>query len=485
MKRATRSLSGLLLLLASSCSAVGDKSSRTVPARPMLRAAACDFPIADDRKARLSCHTLSVPRDYGNPSAGTYDLAVVVIKAAAPVAGVDPVLILHGGPGSGATASMGRMRSEFWPAADTVVFDQRGAARSAPHICRDLAPEKLAAIAAPGTFDETARSYAGVHLRCRAQFEAAGVRPEHFGTRITARDAEQLRLAVGAGRWNVHAISAGTAVALEMLAARPQTLRAVVLDAPVVPDPDAAPGGDDYDAALNRIFALCGQDASCARAYPSLPSHFKAAVAGFDADPLAVPAPPGLVPADSVSLNGGEFEYFAVRMLGSVGGIERFPALVTAAFHRDATTLGKMLEPAFEAEAKSAVIGRAAPLCREIRRYRTPMVPTRGPQLSQLNAVCPSWGPLGRFGRVPSNTGVPVLTMGGALDPGRKPGDAAAVARRLGSKAQTVLFPRAAHGVWNTGDCAGRIVAAFYRDPGQRIDAACAQEQPPLRFSVQ
>ncbi len=69
---------------------------------------------------------------------------------------------------------------------------------------------------------------------------ADGLRPEWFGTQITVADFEDVRRALGIDRWNVYALSYGTAVAMTMMALHPEGLRAVVLDS-VFP-PRSAPG---------------------------------------------------------------------------------------------------------------------------------------------------------------------------------------------------------------------------------------------------
>jgi hypothetical protein len=49
---------------------------------------------------RLRCGTVSVPRNYDNPAAGWFKLAVVVVKSAQQPALPDPVVYINGGPGS-------------------------------------------------------------------------------------------------------------------------------------------------------------------------------------------------------------------------------------------------------------------------------------------------------------------------------------------------------------------------------------------------
>jgi pimeloyl-ACP methyl ester carboxylesterase len=92
-----------------------------------------------------------VPRDYDNPGAGQFKLAVVVIHLVTNMQQIDPILFIHDGPGSPLTVQATRIAGAesaiLAPDRDLILVDQRGAGRSEPALCPDLARRQLTAFA--------------------------------------------------------------------------------------------------------------------------------------------------------------------------------------------------------------------------------------------------------------------------------------------------------------------------------------------------
>lgn len=483
IERMVRPLRSTLLCCLSTVAAMapGHALAQAVPSRQaVLEDAPCSFEVASAYRDRLSCHHLVVPRDYADPREGTFRLAVVRIRAEQPAPGRVPVLLLHGGPGGrGLTFAAGRPRPEFAPGADLVAFDQRGNGQSEPRICEDIPSETLTAIAAPGDLLSTAWRMNEPYMRCRTRFEAAGVSPIHFGTRVTSQDADQLRLALGVDRWDLMAVSYGTVVALDMLAAYPESIGKVVLDSPVR-HASAVPSSE-YDRPLREVFARCAADAACARAYPSLGADYDAAVATFDASPMLIAAgEDGATPSD-IDLNGGDLQFLLRRMMRSPRNIASIPKLVTAAKERDAAALRPLLGDAFGALPEPNALGRPAIMCREVPSFRSVQAPVHAVESFRLLGVCPAWGPPGPPPRLPTSTASPVLMLVGELDPLYDPALVDAVREGLGPRATLARFANRTHGVWSPG-CARDIVAAFF-DTGALPDNACSQADPEIAFA--
>ncbi|HEX3993195.1 MAG TPA: hypothetical protein VHX39_18635, partial [Acetobacteraceae bacterium] len=108
----------------------------------------CDLPnISPEILPRLQCGTVSVPRDHDNPAAGSFRLAIVVIRTLATERKPDPVVFLQGGPGTPLTSRASQVaRNEaavLAPDRDLILIDQRGSGRSEPALCPDLPAVQL------------------------------------------------------------------------------------------------------------------------------------------------------------------------------------------------------------------------------------------------------------------------------------------------------------------------------------------------------
>lgn len=455
-------------------------AQRTKVPTATLNAEPCDFEIAKEYGDRVSCHRLIVPRDYADPSQGTFGLAVVRVRAERPAAGRAPLLLLHGGPGGrGITFTMGRVRPAFAPGSDLIAFDQRGNGRSDPRICGDIPSELRSAIAAPGDLLTTAWRMNEPYMRCRTQFEKAGVRPEHFGTRITSEDAEQLRRALGIDRWNLLAISYGTVVALDLMAAYPKSIGRVVLDSVV--GHTTAMDRSEYDRPLREVFSRCEADEACSRDYPSLAADYETAVTSFNERPIVVKTKEGSTLPLDLDLNGGDFQFLARRMMRSTKNIASIPLLVQAAKARDVETLRPLLAEALGALPEPNMLGRSAILCREVPAYRSVAAPTHGVEAFRLLGVCGAWGPLGPPVRIARNAKSPVLILMGELDPLYEPAFVRHVKSELGPKARVLLFPNRTHGIWSPG-CAQEMVSGFF-ESGTVPEIACASTDAKIAFT--
>src|SRR4051812_39524042 len=328
----------------------------------------CRFPVAAELKARTRCYRLSVPRSYERPSEGAFELAVAVQKAAVPVPGRRPLLVLHGGPGGrGAVAGFGRVRDAFAQGVDTITFDQRGNGLSQPTLCADIKSTTREAIAGPGDALATAWRMNEPYARCRARFAGAGIRPEHFGTRVTTLDAERLRRALGIARWDIISVSYGTLVALDMMAANPGSIGSVVLDSPVGLVPDAQTEAAAFEQPVLNLFAACAAQAACNGAYPRLAQDYRATFAMLDAQPLAMALDPaatgGLAQAD---INGIELEYLLRRLMRSSAGLGSIPRILQAARARDVAPIRPLVQAALAVVPEDNSLGRPAIMCHDI-----------------------------------------------------------------------------------------------------------------------
>jgi pimeloyl-ACP methyl ester carboxylesterase len=242
-----------------------------------------------------ACGKVSVPENHDKPDGRRIELTFMVLKSHSQAPVADPVVYLHGGPGSGVVRDpilITRFLNEIRDRRDIIAFDQRGVDTSAGSESRCYAtvanPETLAdAIAAGGSEAEMiARGRQAVRA-CLDEIAANGADISTVNTLQNARDVQALMTALGHQSYNIFGTSYGTFLAQEVMRSAPEGLRSVVVDSvwPVqVPMYDLM--GLPLAENIRSLFQLCAADAACAAAYPDLEARFWALWAKLEAAPL-------------------------------------------------------------------------------------------------------------------------------------------------------------------------------------------------------
>lgn len=179
--------------------------------------ASAAVPFTPCEPAGVSCGTVAVPLDRSGVTPGTIDLAVRR-KPATSGTTTGFLVALTGGPGGAAIPLIPRFSDALaaaLAARDLVVFDVRGVGRSGAISC-DL-PDRR-------TFDDI--------RRCAEQL---GPLRAFFQSRDTADDIEAVRIAVGAERVALYAVSYGAVAVYDYAARYPARVEWMILDSPVAP----------------------------------------------------------------------------------------------------------------------------------------------------------------------------------------------------------------------------------------------------------
>jgi pimeloyl-ACP methyl ester carboxylesterase len=479
---------GRVLMLVVGSALAGHASGQSGPPEPRFDESVCTLPaVSPEIRPRLRCGTVSVPRNYGDPDAGRFNLAVVVVRSAQQPALSDPVLYVNGGPGSPLTIFAGHQaRNPYAPGRDLILVDQRGTGRSEPRLCPDL--DAALADAAPAVATEPSdRALAkrrSVYAACHAEAISHGVDMRDFGTRITVADFEWVRRALGIERWNVYGESYGTTVAMTLVALHPGTVRAAVLDSIYPPDPGPMHSADVADA-LDTFFRYCASEQACAAAYPGLAATYRETVSGLAQAPLVVTVPPAMHRLDDrVSLTSTLFETLVSLLIYYPTAYPSLPHLIAAVHARDGQGLGKVLASsrvAMAAEANRAT--NVAVECRDRPHFRDPLAATAS-VIDRLQAygLCDDWSEIGPAPLVPIGTAVPTLVLAGEFDPVTRPPRSRHTAALIGPHARWVEFPRIGHNVRAFSPCGAKIAADFIDNPTQAPDTSCVDRVAPIRF---
>ena len=239
-------------------------ASPLVPGARASAAAGPDSHIAWTPCPQVSgylCGTLPVPLDYQNPSKGSVLLAVIEHRVAHS-RGV--VIFNPGGPGESGvlilpvlTGAVPVVRDDF----TLVSFDERGTGSSDPLLC---GPSVAAAGSATAGTTAATRVFAHLERSCRADHPALF---PTVNTTTSARDMNQLRIALGVDRINYYGVSYGTVLGSVYRQLFPAHVRAVVLDGAVDANlsltTDATLEAPAINAAIKYELLHCPDSATC------------------------------------------------------------------------------------------------------------------------------------------------------------------------------------------------------------------------------
>ena len=452
-------------------------------------------PVPVDPPLVATCGTLTVPENRSKPEGRRVELAVVRIHSLSETPKPDPVVYLHGGPGSG------RLRRGFATVAtnpalaqrDIIYFDQRGVGLSTPSLnCPERETAFIAALSSAAPYADEVQLFSDALGACHKRLVDEGVELSQYNTRTNAEDLADLRVAMGYDEWNLWGISYGTRLALETMRSHPNGVRSVVIDS--VYPPSAGSAEDSVRSGRRSFEALsngCATDPACNAANPDVNGALERAATALDADPYGF----DYTAADGTAL------HFVLTGNDAVGGLfnamydtDLIPILPTAItglangdrsiiptiadqgipFINDATE-GAFLS--YECADNAERLDRAS-----VKKLRLDAGRAGLLMLASWQLFCDQW-PVEHlpksFGNV-VHSDIPTLVIAGEYDPITPPADSKGVADAL-DDAVFVQAPHGGHGPGLDFECTKQI----YRDFFERltaVDTACAASMTPAPF---
>ncbi|MBF9030398.1 alpha/beta fold hydrolase [Rhodobacterales bacterium HKCCE3408] len=248
--------------------------------------APCPRPVAPDEieGETIICGTVTVPLNHFEPDGGQdVDLLFAIYRATSLVPAPDPVVHLHGGPGSGIMQSVGLTSfafEELRRRRDIIAFDQRGVDTSGGiDRCFETVADNVEPILETLTGEESPALFTALVEACIAELDASGIEYQYINTEQNALDVAAVVSALGYEEYNLYGISYGTKLALETMRTAPEGLRSVIVDSV------APPSVNLYDTLLLPIWeaienteAQCNAQPACAEAYPDFADRYWALV---------------------------------------------------------------------------------------------------------------------------------------------------------------------------------------------------------------
>jgi pimeloyl-ACP methyl ester carboxylesterase len=474
---------------------------------PALKWTPCEFDESDlvfmgfwVDPSRLRCGWISVPEDRGRTGGRTLRLAFAVIEAERRVPGAVPVVYLHGGPGGRAlepyflAVEGPALAVEF----DAIAFDQRGAGRSEPDLCRFLAAAEVDIAARELTPAEEVAGRRKGRRACLDDLERRGIDPGSYDMEATVADLEDLRRALGYERWSLLGRSYGGALAQRILRRHPDTLHGVVL---VNPSPLDWSNFDQevpsIAATLARVFRGCASDPSCRAAFPDPESDLYRTWDGLRQRPWTIPVDVSLLGSPTFVINATDFMWMVNDLLYGDFDIQHLPSILHAFAERDAHVAAAVAERVFAGWSEGAPATVASVCCRDVVTEESPArsEAAAAPYPEALRDVafihleiCEDWpvAPGPPESRHLVETDVPALILSGGYDHIVPAWTGAAILRGMTSGRQ-VVFDSSSHILPSAGnaECAFQIMRDFLADPRGPLETDCVAAVPPLRYSTE
>lgn len=421
---------------------------------------------------------VDVPENHAKPNGRQLSLEVQILRAKEK-AEADPIFILAGGPGQIAvsmTEWVPEMLAEANRNRDLVFADYRGATERNLLSC----PTKGSEADPAGYFVDL---FSGDVLnRCRETLSERWDLTQYHTANIVA-DIELLRRKLGYRKINLYGSSYGTRVAREYMRHYPSNVRSAILDGATAPS-FIMPGhyAADAETSLQRVFALCAEDASCRTKYPDLKNEWTRFVEEASARGIEVTLPNNV----RAKVSRGLFGEVLRNALYSQAGYARLPKMIHEAVNGDRTLFAEQAMRAAQ-NSRYLVAGMfAAVSCTdEIPRLDVARAreAARGTLLGSYRidvqvTACRIFprGPLDERAGQPLHVPVPTLIRSGELDPVTSPRFGAEMVKMLPNATQVVV-PYASHGM--ISPCADKILNDFVKAGSmERVDTSCLAAEP-------
>ena len=442
-----------------------------------------NFPIKMPTAFESQHGYLSVAESRGRSSTKSIRLPFVVIKAKDPKPALAPVLLLMGGPGVGSLSAASYPGAYPWTEQrDFVIFGQRGTEFAEPALMCSGVGEKLV-----GPDSQDSPQVLAAVSACAEEMKASEVDLSAYNSANSARDIEDLRLALGFDQWSLFGLSYGTRLALTYARDFPSRVQSMVLDSPlphdaVFDDESAA----NLEQTIRRIAADCADQPTCAKAFPDLANRFFSEIEKTKSSAWTV---------DGVVVSAADL--IGLIPLGSANQVRIAPVVMHAIAERDISTLKPYLNGAGVA-VDFAWGMRLAIWCSESAPFSIRAANQTAPDaFAGIDsavfhpAMCDAFDVPKRpvAEKAVTSGHIPTLVVAGEYDAMTPPLWAERAAAPL-HKARVLVMPQSFHTEtvnWGGDGCAMSHAAAFFADPErylQGIQPDCLAQRDAIYFET-
>lgn len=462
------------------------------PAIAQASLAPCKIPLGIGTAAKetdAECLVVEVPEDRSKPDGKKLAISVTLLRAQNPQSVYAPIFHLDGGPGASAIKQFGQIWYPAYAALrrdhDIVLMDQRGTGKSSPLQCTEFTEAAFEDINKAPTPDAEIADSVGRLKACLARLSTL-TDPANYTTNNLADDIDAVREALGYQKINLFGSSYGTWLAQIYLARHGERVNAAVLEGVVgpwnAPFLNAGPG---YEAALNKVLALCKADAACNSMYPDLPGLLQKALDRIKDQPAQTSGVSSLTGKSyPLKMTPERLLQALVTMVGQgplVGSVPQ--AIAQAAVGNYLLTGAVVVAQAEQPDAVALGMYLSIACAEMFAFYSDEQIAAalngsfygEGDKFIRgLAENCKVWrsAELDPADVAPVKSDRPVLLLAGELDPNTPVEYARETNARLPNSTLAV-FPYQGHGVLPFNRCAQNLAGAFFKQPDAVHDTSC------------
>ena len=448
----------------------------------------CPFVTEHD----VECGYILIP---DRPPVADVAIAFARFRSSNPDKAPDPVVFLHGGPGSSILSDAGDIASRivdpFIRDRDVIVYDQRGAGLSSPLApCTDAWRQTDPYFQTDRLHSDITPQYVFELGVCAGRYR--GFDEFDLSSYNSAGHTDDLIRLLEALRYqevNLFGVSYGSRLAQTVLREHPDRVRAAILSG-VYPIDENLIGSvpQSFERALTDVFAACADNRDCSTILPDPFATLERVIADLDAEPRVVPIATDIGGVYDLWFAGDEFLALLHRLLYTANGAAVIPD-VLAELDAGIDDRLQWLAPMAFTEIGDIVAGLAVQ-CHEEVPFTTADELQRSadrelfdridslPGIGSGNMVeiCESWTAVGQAPPVANEPVVwdaPTLAFAGGFDPITPPEWAEIVVERLPNATLVEVTDRG-HDA-DEGWCARALMSDFIDDPDATLDPSCGQ----------
>ena len=430
------------------------------------------------------CGSYSVYEDRNARRGRRIQLYIAVLPATGREHAADPVFFLSGGPGEGASDSIGSFVQGFEALRekrDIVFVDQRGTGLSNPLTCEFSSLDE----ALHGLLSFSFQS--GMVERCRKELEAkADLR--YYATPIAMDDLDDVREALGYDRINLLGISYGTRSAMVYMRSHGEHVRSAILRAVAPVNMKATlPAAGHGQAALQALIEAVLAEEASRNAYPDIQGELDGVLKDLFERPLLLDALNPLTgKQEQIHMTRELFGGGIWFLLANTDSAAYVPLVIDQASHQNFGPFLESVIPVGLGLSKALSLGVSlTTMCSEDTPLisKTEIEPaTSGTFLGDTKVlnqikICQQWprGYLPDGYNQPISSKIPVLMISGEFDPVDGLDLARGIEKKF-SNATHIVIPNGAHQPAFPG-CVRDLVQAFIeRGRGAGLDLSCLKQ---------
>ena len=434
------------------------------------------------------CGRLEVPENPAAPQGRTISLFIARAPAINRRKAPDPLFLLAGGPGMGATTMYAGVAPAFARVRrnrDIVLVDQRGTGKSNVLNC-PFDDEALLRSSPAEVQAETRRCLEKLRQHADVAF---------YTTSIAVRDLDRVREALGYDQINLYGASYGTRVAQHYLRRFPEHARTLILDGVVAPEVALGPAiALDAEAALANVFARCVRDAACKAHFGDPQLTYRQLRTALEERAVSVSFTDPMT-GEPTHLDFGPLHLATVLRLSTYNAEQAAVLPLMLHLAQSAGNYGPlagqfmvMLRRYEDALAygmhNSVVCTEDVPFYKPelIDRARLARTFLGTSQVDALVSLCDGWprGPLDADLHAPLKSDTPVLLLSGGNDPVTPA--AGAEQTRVGLRQSLhITLDGLGHGQLGA-PCMDRVMAEFIERASVKLDVSCTKAARPTPF---